>query len=298
MTPWNTTFTSNYCFLKDETEDDYLWALNAMKETFRVHPKVIVTDHEKALINAIENIFPDAKHILCSWHVYNCVLTHAAREFGSTEAEPTKQFLKEWSALVSITSPDEFESGWTQMQNKWTDTAAGRRVTAYIEKQWLPLKSRFVKAWTNNILHLGNHTSARGEGAHGALKRYLGGSTGNLYIVFERMEQALKEQHSAISKKLSDERIMVPVRLRIPFFEGVTRKVSSYALGLVYEQYLKALRYLKAKEVLPNCTHFHTQAIGIPCAHRIISRLPQPKADAPDEIDPGFPLTQEDFIQH
>ena len=110
MTPWNKTFTSSYCFLRDEKEDDYIWALTAIAETFRVHPKVIVTDDEKALINAIEDIFPDTKHILCLWHVYNCILTHAAKAFNGIETESTKQFLKEWSALTSTTLVEEFKT--------------------------------------------------------------------------------------------------------------------------------------------------------------------------------------------
>ena len=106
------------------------------------------------------------------------------------------------------------------------------------------------------------------------LKKCLGGSTGNLYIVFESMEAKLNEQHIAASKKLSDELQLVPNWLNISLFEQVVKKISSYALGKVYEQYLKFQRYHQSKEELPACTKYHQHALGLPCAYTLQNQLP------------------------
>ena len=89
------------------------------------------------------------------------------------------------------------------------------------------------------------------------------------------MEAKLKEQHIAASKKLSDEVQLVPNRLNIPLFEQVVKKISSYALGKVYEQYLKFQRYHQSKEELPACTKYHQHALGLPCAHTLQNQLPR-----------------------
>ena len=89
------------------------------------------------------------------------------------------------------------------------------------------------------------------------------------------MEAKLKEQHIAASKKLSDELQLVPNRLNIPLFKQVVKKISSYALGKVYEQYLKFQRYHQSKEELPACTKYHQYALGLPCAHTLQNQLPR-----------------------
>ena len=74
------------------------------------------------------------------------------------------------------------------------------------------------------------------------LSKILGGSSRDLYIVFEAMEAHLKDQHIAASKKLSDEHQKIPNLLQIPLFEDVVKKVSSYTLRKAHEQYLQFQR--------------------------------------------------------
>ena len=124
------------------------------------------------------------------------------------------------------------------MQEKWNNTSAGMGAIKYIHDEYIVRKEKFLKAYTNHNLHFENNASSRVEGAHGALKKYLGGSSGDLYIIFEAMEAHLKDQHIAASKKLSDECQKIPNLLQIPLFEDVVKKVSSYALRKAHEQYL------------------------------------------------------------
>jgi hypothetical protein len=61
-TPFNTSFTIAYAFFKGEEEADYVWALQALKECFKeYYPQVAVCDRERALILAIQAIFPATK---------------------------------------------------------------------------------------------------------------------------------------------------------------------------------------------------------------------------------------------
>ena len=177
--------------------------------------------------------------------------------------------------MVNHSTVSEFEDSWAKLQEKWNEIASSWDVIEYLTNEYIHKKEKFVRAYTNHNLHLGNVASSRVEGAHAALKKCLGGSTGNLYIVFESMEAKLNEQHIAASKKLSDELQLVPNRLNIPLFEQVVKKISSYALGKVYEQYLKFQRYHQSKEELPACTKYHQHALGLPCAHTLQNQLPR-----------------------
>ncbi|CAG8808070.1 26966_t:CDS:2, partial [Racocetra persica] len=77
MTSFNTTFSSCFALLKLEQEDDYVWALNRVAHIFGnvPKPKVIVTDHELALMHAVHTVFPESQNVLCVWHIEKNVLT-------------------------------------------------------------------------------------------------------------------------------------------------------------------------------------------------------------------------------
>jgi MULE transposase domain len=57
------------CFLSGEKEESYRWAMQALKELMTKYgilaPITIVTDRELALLNCLDDSFPDSIHILC-----------------------------------------------------------------------------------------------------------------------------------------------------------------------------------------------------------------------------------------
>ena len=65
------TFLVCFAYIECEQEDNYSWALDKLKGFMddNMLPSVIVTDGEVALMNAIQNVFPTATHLLCRWHI-------------------------------------------------------------------------------------------------------------------------------------------------------------------------------------------------------------------------------------
>ena len=56
-------------FINDETQLTYNWVLNAFSNLMNsIHPIVIISDQDFAIISAIEDIFPNTTHYLCKWH--------------------------------------------------------------------------------------------------------------------------------------------------------------------------------------------------------------------------------------
>ncbi|KAL0217417.1 hypothetical protein RCL1_007998 [Eukaryota sp. TZLM3-RCL] len=60
----NKTFTLAYRFMDSETENDYHWTLQQLRETTNKIPDVFVTDRELALINALKTEYPATTHML------------------------------------------------------------------------------------------------------------------------------------------------------------------------------------------------------------------------------------------
>lgn len=75
------TFSIAAAFVNNEKEETYTWILTELRDaiwpssTKLTMPSVIVTDNEQALRNAIESVFPESQHLLCSWHLWNTMET-------------------------------------------------------------------------------------------------------------------------------------------------------------------------------------------------------------------------------
>lgn len=76
VTPTNMTFSIAFVYMHEEKQSNYVWALDCLKSVMEgcMLPRVIVTDREMALMNAYTIIFPDAKGLLCRWHINNNIM--------------------------------------------------------------------------------------------------------------------------------------------------------------------------------------------------------------------------------
>jgi len=61
----------------------------------------------------------------------------------------------------------------------------------YVQTTFLNLKEKFVRAWTNKVLHLGCKTTNIFESAHVVLKKYLRSSVGDLAYCWDEIDKML-----------------------------------------------------------------------------------------------------------
>ncbi len=59
--------------LSSETTESYKWLLEMFIKSFGKQPKVVVTDQDPAMKNAIQTVFNTRRHRLCMWHIMNKV---------------------------------------------------------------------------------------------------------------------------------------------------------------------------------------------------------------------------------
>ncbi|XP_065871857.1 PKS-NRPS hybrid synthetase cheA-like [Euphorbia lathyris] len=72
MTPCNNNFKIAYAIVKDETEGSYRWILQRLKILLGddLNPTIVVSDRELGLLKPIQEVFPQAAHLLCTWSSY------------------------------------------------------------------------------------------------------------------------------------------------------------------------------------------------------------------------------------
>jgi len=93
-----------------------------------VWPAVIMTDHDRAQINALRIVYPDSQILLCKWHVLRAIRSH----FNTNEFPDLWAKVK---AFVSASEPADFARLWVEISN---DPSVPESFVQYMRSEWLP----------------------------------------------------------------------------------------------------------------------------------------------------------------
>ena len=122
-----------------------------------MYPQVIVSDRDLALMNAINVVFPEATNILCRFHINKNVKAKCRMFVDSRKAWDI--VMNAWGVVVDYhkcDAYDEIVKGFEFVCSSWP------LFVDYVKKTWLiPHKEKFVRAWTDRVMHLANTSSNR-----------------------------------------------------------------------------------------------------------------------------------------
>lgn len=170
--------------LYDETTESFKWLfetfLGAMSGK---QPKTILTDQSAAMANAILKVFPETKHRLCVWHIYQNAAKNLSRIFHGQD-----QFAMDFGKCVY---DHEEEEDWLLA---WNDMLSKHKLT---ENKWLESLFEVKEKWA---MVYGRHTftadmvsTQRSESMNSILKRYLKRSY-DLLTFFKHYERVLDDR--------------------------------------------------------------------------------------------------------
>jgi hypothetical protein len=159
ITSTNLSYSLMFAYLNNERAERVTWALDTLKKWMvgkgASLPLVFVTDRDLALMKAIETCFPTARHILCIWHINQCVMKHCSAALGPK----LKDFYHSWQSLIHSSTPSSYQQKWVVMCNEYSQYP---HVLNYVEDAWLmPYRNRFITAWIDTCMHLGSNSSQR-----------------------------------------------------------------------------------------------------------------------------------------
>ncbi|XP_022032748.1 protein FAR1-RELATED SEQUENCE 5-like [Helianthus annuus] len=95
--------------LVSESTESYKWLLNSLVNSFGRQPKVVVTDQEPAMKQAIEGVFTTSRHRLCMWHIMKKMADKVGHELCNNEEFKRKMCDIIWSDSIE---PGVFERQW------------------------------------------------------------------------------------------------------------------------------------------------------------------------------------------
>ena len=92
------TFNAGFAFMSTEKEEEFQWALEVIGSI--VEPKLLITDQEFALMNAINRVFPNCIHLPCIWHISTNIFTTQGQINGTLRKDSKTFYVRlEFSSL-------------------------------------------------------------------------------------------------------------------------------------------------------------------------------------------------------
>ncbi|KAI5395113.1 hypothetical protein KIW84_061638 [Lathyrus oleraceus] len=237
MTSTELTFAVAFAYMESEQTDNFCWVLEKLKELFvkkDLCPRVILTDRDLALMKAIEIVFPRSINLLCRFHI-NKNVSAKCKQYVVNNMQKTIDTL--WMEVVWASDEVEYDQLLHQLERACVDFSG---FINYVKYTWLtPHRQRFVGAWINRVLHLGNTTTNRVESAHWKLKQMLGNSICDMVKCWEVMNNNFRLQLRNIRASFQKSFYEVEHAHISPFYGNLRGLVSRATLRRIVEELLR-----------------------------------------------------------
>ena len=275
-----TFFSAGFCFLRNETHQDYYWAVSTfLNKTGTPHPRVFISDQEDALKSAVRELLPSIPQLLCVWHINRNVQAKAQQVWrdadGITKEEKEKivekrsQFMTRWNQVVYARNEIEFNSKWRSLLNGYRDQQI---LCDYLQQNQYQTRFEWAAAWTSGHRHYNTISTSPIEGMHKVLKDYLMTSRGDLLRVVQRITAMIENQYSKYQKDIATARHSIKFQHRadsMPYLPpGIHDIITPTAIEHIRQQFLLYQRDLRERRTLPCSSNFE-RIYGLPCRHTI-----------------------------
>ncbi|KAH1210180.1 Protein FAR1-RELATED SEQUENCE 5 [Glycine max] len=257
-----TTFSAGFAYLEGERLNNVVWPLEHFRGIFLrrdVLPRVIVTNRDLALMNAVKTVFPECTNFLCSFHINKNVKAKWKSLIGQRNA--WEYVMYAWGTLVDCPSEQQFDECLKRFEmvcSPWP------MFVDYVKDTWIiPHKEKFVTVWRNKVMHLGSTTTNRVESAHWALKRVVQNSLGDLCSVWDAMNNMMTLQHTEIRASFETSTHVVGHVFKKTLYKRLLEMVSRYALNQIAAEF-ERVHYAGKNPSTYGCVMRTTH--GLPCA--------------------------------
>jgi len=195
------TYSVGFGFVTHEKEENFVWVLQMMRKplTSKMNmPKVVVTDRDTTLMNAVANVLPESYAMNCYFHVnfffkarniLDCRYPLGKKNGKEVKhGDVVKKIMRAWEVIVESPTQELYENALVEFQDVCSDFPI---FLTYAMATLDIVKRKIVRAWTNHVLHLGCRTTNRVESAHALVKKYLSNSVGDLGTCWEKIHDML-----------------------------------------------------------------------------------------------------------
>ncbi|XP_076884669.1 protein FAR-RED IMPAIRED RESPONSE 1-like [Bidens hawaiensis] len=128
--------TIGAALLSSESIESYSWLLKVFLDSFGIAPKVVVTDQDPAMKQAISLVLPNSRHQLCMWHIMKKLADKVGVALCNNEDFKRKICDIIWTDAIS---QSEFETQWKLIMKEY-DLETNKWLSDMFEMRydWIP----------------------------------------------------------------------------------------------------------------------------------------------------------------
>ncbi|XP_024630682.2 protein FAR1-RELATED SEQUENCE 5-like [Medicago truncatula] len=192
-------FSIGFTYMMYEKEEHVTWALERCRKLLHskdLYPKVVVTDHDNALMNDVDTVFPESTALLCEYHIERNVRAKCKTDCKVNDLKGkdgkvikpnsmVKTIMRAWEDIMDSDTEKTYVDNCNRFKvvcEKW------HKFVEYVESTMLGP----VKYWVNQVMHMENTTTNRVESAYNRLKNYLTNIMGDLSTNWESVHDMLE----------------------------------------------------------------------------------------------------------
>lgn len=150
--------------LSEETKSTYVWLMRAWLRAMGGRaPGVILTDQDKALKEAVAEVFPDSRHCFCLWHILSKIqekLSYAIRQHENFMTKFHKCIFKSWTN-------EHFERRWWKLVDRFNLRHDIWFQSLYEDRE------RWIPTYMKDIFLAGMSTAQRSESINCFFDKYM-----------------------------------------------------------------------------------------------------------------------------
>ncbi len=287
VTALNIRFYIVFVFMLHEIAIDYIWMLKQLKAVYwrlNLHDsEVNIINRDFELILALHQVFSTTRHILCIWHIDKNVLANCKDQFVIEKNWNNFQQIKLhcscskklywhrvqiWHQVTYVFIEAIYETVWNSLQETYKSHS---KTIQYLHEIWIDsYKRKFIKCYTNRILHFNNNAISRSEDDHAVLKRNLRFNTDDLKKIVDCIELMLLNQRNDYLIVFDEIKMRLTHDLWLSIFRDLHAQITLFALRRILSQWRLLASIATA---LPRCTNSFTTSMRLSCAYWIQAQI-------------------------
>ena len=199
------SFTSCLVWIPSESTHFYTLALKGWLDIMGhdLKVQVVVTDRERSLQHALDDVLPDTARIFCYWHLEQNVLAHRPQGIGESDYQIFVDSWRDW--IVRAPTIHALEEGWRQLEERFGHETYSTALSYLFTLK--PIEERFVHCHIDQHRHFGIRTTGRVEGSHSSMKQWLNRLKGDFVYVIRRLQPWWKQRWLEILGTVGRERL-------------------------------------------------------------------------------------------
>jgi hypothetical protein len=204
-----------------------------------------------------------------------------------------------WKLLMFAETEAEHNAAWARICREFEDQ---RAILSYLYRTYMPVREQWARCFIRGYRNFGCRVTSGTEASNNNVKSYLLNGMSNLYRLVEAIKDMLNDQEKDFRQACANDEVLTRpehIGRGAEYLGELPQVVSQKALGLITHEYRRALKAIPTAsnirpETLGACTDDCSVSfeLGIPCRHRILSKLEDNTPLTKWDVHPRWHLRQ------